>query len=65
LDVNGNIVSEGSFTRELVGPVSAPPLQLRLLPEALDALDDKNVKVKIARKIGEAIDLEVRIEFVR
>jgi len=65
LDVNGNIVSEASFALQDTGPVSVPPLQLRLLPDALDSLNDENIKVKIARKVGESVDLEVRIEFVR
>jgi transcriptional regulator with XRE-family HTH domain len=63
LDVNGNIVSESSFPQEHRGPLSAPPLQLWLLPDALDSLNNENVKVKIARKLSDSVDLEVRIEF--
>ena len=65
LDINGNIVSAASFHKPDQGPIPASPLQLRLLPDVLDSLNDENVKVKIARKIGESVDLEVRIEFVR
>jgi transcriptional regulator with XRE-family HTH domain len=65
LNIEGNLVSQGSYRDPAAGPAPAPPLQLSLLPDALDSLKDENVKVKIAKKLGEAIHLEVRIDFAR
>ena len=65
MDVRGNIVSDASFAQVRQGPVEAPAMQLPLLPDALQLLKDENVKVKIARKVGDTIDLEVKINFGR
>jgi hypothetical protein len=63
IDVRGNIVSDASFATARQGPVEAPAIQLPLITDALQALRDENVKVKITRKIGDSLDLEVKIDF--
>jgi transcriptional regulator with XRE-family HTH domain len=65
LNIEGNIVSESSYSSHQSSPIMAPPLQLSLLPDAIDSLRDEDVRVKIVRKIGDSIDLEVKIDFKR
>jgi DNA-binding phage protein len=63
LDIRGNIVTDASFSQVRLGPIQAPAMQLPLLPDALQSLRDENVKVKITRKIGDSLNLEVKIDF--
>jgi DNA-binding phage protein len=63
LDVRGNIVSDASFAMPRQGPVEAAAIQLPLITDALQALKDEDVKVKITRKIGDSLGIEVKIDF--
>lgn len=63
MDVDGYVVSESSYIQKSSGPIAAEPLQLSLLSEALDSINDENVKVKIVQRIGDSIALKVNIDF--
>lgn len=65
LSVEGLVISEKSYGARRSGPAPAPALQLPLLPDAIDSLQNKNLQVKIARKVGDLIELELKIDFGR
>lgn len=65
LNVEGMVVAESTYRKRVSGPVQAPPLQLPLLPAAIDSLENKDLKVKIVKKVEDAIELKVSIDFRR
>jgi transcriptional regulator with XRE-family HTH domain len=63
IDVNGISFHEGAF----VGPEKKPqilPIQLSL-PSALGSLKEKDLKVKIARRVDDGLELHLFISFGR
>jgi len=65
INIDGYILSETSYSQKVAVPVPANPLQLPLLTEALDAISDDDIDVKVAQRIGESIHLKVSLDFAK
>jgi transcriptional regulator with XRE-family HTH domain len=63
IDVNGISLHEGAFKRPEIKP-QLLPLQLSL-PTALGSLKEKDLKVKIARRVDDGLELHLFISFGR
>src|SRR5436305_10472486 len=64
LNVKGQIVSESSYRKtSRERPQNVPPLQLPLLPDAIRALNNEQLEIEVLNKIGDSVDLKVRINF--
>ena len=64
LNVKGQIVSESSYAKASRDrPHNAPALQLPLLPDAIRMLKNEQLKIEVLDKIGDSVDLKIRINF--
>jgi len=65
MTVRGQLISHATYQEPRTGPESVPPLQLPLLPDAIRALGDDQLQVEVLNKIGDSVELRVRIDFAK
>jgi transcriptional regulator with XRE-family HTH domain len=66
MNVRGQLVSSATYEHSVDRlRVEALPLQLPLLPEALQNLSNRQLDVQVLRKIGDALELRVIIDFAK